>query len=41
MYNQETIKLPDGRIVGAKYKNPVDCLWKTLRAEGLRGWYKG
>ena len=41
MYNQPTIKTPDGRHVGALYKNPIDCLWKTLKAEGPLGWYKG
>ncbi|KAJ8469400.1 hypothetical protein ONZ51_g9011 [Trametes cubensis] len=41
MYNQPTIRTPDGRHVGALYKNPIDCLWKTLKAEGPLGWYKG
>jgi len=41
MYNQPTIRRPDGRVVGALYKNPLDCLWKTLKAEGVAGWYKG
>ena len=41
MYNQPTIPTPDGRHVGALYKNPLDCLWKTLKAEGPLGWYKG
>ena len=41
MYNQPTIVTPDGRHVGTLYKNPLDCLWKTLRAEGPLGWYKG
>ena len=41
MYNQPTKRLPDGRTVGLLYKNPIDCLWKTLRAEGVFGWYKG
>ncbi len=41
MYNQPTIPTPDGRHVGALYKNPIDCLWKTLKAEGPLGWYKG
>ena len=41
MYNQPTVKGPDGRIVGTLYKNPIDCLWKTFKAEGIRGWYKG
>ncbi|KAJ3922195.1 mitochondrial carrier domain-containing protein [Lentinula edodes] len=29
------------KIVGALYKNPIDCLWKTFKTEGVRGWYKG
>lgn len=41
MYNQPTTQLPDGRIVGTLYKNPIDCLWKTFKAEGVSGWYKG
>ncbi|KAL1737262.1 mitochondrial carrier domain-containing protein [Schizophyllum commune] len=41
VYNQPTVKLPNGRSVGALYKNPIDCLWKTFKAEGLKGWYKG
>ncbi|KAI0739556.1 mitochondrial carrier [Daedaleopsis nitida] len=41
MYNQPTTKGPDGRTVGLLYKNPIDCLWKTLKAEGILGWYKG
>src|SRR5260370_41378135 len=41
MYNQPTERLPDGRTVGLLYKNPIDCLWKTLKAEGISGWYKG
>ena len=41
MYNQPTVKGPNGRTVGTLYKNPVDCLWKTFKAEGIRGWYKG
>ncbi|KAI1793119.1 mitochondrial carrier [Ganoderma leucocontextum] len=41
MYNQPTIQTPDGRYIGALYKNPLDCLWKTLKAEGPLGWYKG
>ncbi|OJA15235.1 hypothetical protein AZE42_07981 [Rhizopogon vesiculosus] len=41
MYNQPTTKLPDGRIVGALYKSPIDCLWKTVQTEGILGWYKG
>ncbi|KAI0669099.1 oxaloacetate carrier [Trametes maxima] len=41
MYNQPTVRGPDGRMVGTLYKNPFDCLWKTFKAEGLYGWYKG
>jgi len=41
MYNQPTKKLPNGRTVGTLYKNPFDCLWKTLKTEGPFGWYKG
>ncbi|KAI9061390.1 oxaloacetate carrier [Trametes sanguinea] len=41
MYNQPTVKMPDGRTVGTLYKNPFDCLWKTFKTEGLYGWYKG
>ncbi|KAF7436466.1 Mitochondrial oxaloacetate carrier protein [Pleurotus ostreatus] len=41
VYNQPTTKLPNGRIVGTLYKNPIDCLWKTFKAEGIKGWYKG
>lgn len=41
VYNQPTVKLPNGRFQGTLYKNPIDCLWKTFKAEGLFGWYKG
>ncbi|KAJ7170181.1 mitochondrial carrier domain-containing protein [Mycena filopes] len=41
MYNQPTILGPTGKMVGTLYKNPIDCLWKTAQAEGVRGWYKG
>jgi solute carrier family 25, member 34/35 len=41
MYNQPTVKMPDGSFKGTLYKNPIDCLWKTFKAEGVRGWYKG
>ncbi|KAN0100370.1 Mitochondrial carrier domain containing protein [Tylopilus felleus] len=41
VYNQPTIRLPDGRLQGTLYKNPIDCLWKTAKAEGVFGWYKG
>ncbi|KAG6900509.1 hypothetical protein C0993_009462 [Termitomyces sp. T159_Od127] len=41
MYNQPTIRGPDGRLQGTLYRNPIDCLWKTFQAEGVRGWYKG
>ncbi|PCH39040.1 oxaloacetate carrier [Wolfiporia cocos MD-104 SS10] len=41
VYNQPTMVMPDGRLVGKLYKNPLDCMWKTLKIEGLHGWYKG
>lgn len=41
MYNQPTRVLPNGKHVGVLYKNPIDCLWKTAKAEGVTGWYKG
>ncbi|KAL4070687.1 oxaloacetate carrier [Scleroderma citrinum] len=41
VYNQPTVKLPNGRLQGTLYRNPIDCLWKTFKAEGLFGWYKG
>ncbi|KAF8808112.1 mitochondrial carrier [Phlegmacium glaucopus] len=41
MYNQPTTIGPDGRSRGVLYRNPIDCLWKTLKTEGVRGWYKG
>ncbi|WWD20781.1 hypothetical protein CI109_105258 [Kwoniella shandongensis] len=42
MYNQNTIKDPiTGRVRGALYTSPIDCLWKTFKAEGIAGWYKG
>ena len=41
VYNQPTTRTSKGRLVGALYKNPVDCLWKTFKSEGIFGWYKG
>ncbi|EIN13901.1 oxaloacetate carrier [Punctularia strigosozonata HHB-11173 SS5] len=41
MYNQPMVKLPNGRYAGTLYKNPIDCLWKTVKTEGVFGWYKG
>jgi len=41
MYNQPTTRLPSGKMVGTLYRNPIDCLWKTLRTEGPLAWYKG
>ncbi|KAJ7651647.1 mitochondrial carrier domain-containing protein [Mycena polygramma] len=41
MYNQPTVLGPNGKMVGTLYKNPIDCLMKTAKAEGVRGWYKG
>lgn len=42
MYNQNTVTDPvTGRVRGALYTNPFDCLWKTAKTEGIKGWYKG
>ncbi|KAF9270662.1 mitochondrial carrier [Marasmius fiardii PR-910] len=41
VYNQPTTRTPDGKLIGVLYRNPIDCLWKTFKAEGVRGWYKG
>jgi len=41
MYNQPTTRLPNGTHVGTLYKNPIDCLWKTLKTEGPLALYKG
>ncbi|KAF8595572.1 mitochondrial carrier [Ceratobasidium sp. AG-I] len=41
MYNQPTALGPNGRMIGTLYKNPIDCLWKTLKTEGALAWYKG
>ncbi|EPQ60455.1 mitochondrial carrier [Gloeophyllum trabeum ATCC 11539] len=41
VYNQPTKTLPNGKRVGALYRNPIDCLWKTFKTEGVLGWYKG
>ncbi|KAH7886061.1 mitochondrial carrier domain-containing protein [Phlebopus sp. FC_14] len=41
VYNQPTVRLPNGHLRGTLYKNPIDCLWKTFKAEGVFGWYKG
>ncbi|GMK57055.1 hypothetical protein CspeluHIS016_0308950 [Cutaneotrichosporon spelunceum] len=42
MYNQNTIKDPKtGKMRGALYSSPIDCLWKTFKTEGVKGWYKG
>ncbi len=35
------MQLPSGRIVGSLYKNPIDCLWKTVTTEGPLALYKG
>ena len=41
MYNQPTTRLPNGNYIGTLYKNPIDCLWKTLKTEGPLALYKG
>lgn len=42
MIVENTIKDPiTGKVRGALYTNPFDCLWKTFKAEGIAGWYKG
>jgi hypothetical protein len=41
MYNQPTRQLPNGKIVGTRYKSPIDCLWKTIMTEGPLALYKG
>ncbi|KAM0754344.1 mitochondrial carrier [Meredithblackwellia eburnea MCA 4105] len=42
MYNQAPNSIgPDGKPRGLLYKNPIDCLYKTWKVEGVRGWYKG
>ncbi|KAK4705612.1 hypothetical protein P7C70_g581, partial [Phenoliferia sp. Uapishka_3] len=42
MYNQAPNSIgPDGKPRGLLYKNPIDCLYKTWKIEGVRGWYKG
>ena len=33
--------MPSGRMVGSLYKNPFDCLWKTIATEGPLALYKG
>lgn len=40
-YSEPTYTDANGRIRGALYSNPFDCLWKTLKTEGFLGWYKG
>ncbi|GAA6062640.1 hypothetical protein JCM10212_003452 [Sporobolomyces blumeae] len=42
MYNQSPNSIgPDGKPRGLLYKNPIDCLYKTWKTEGVLGWYKG
>ncbi|KAI0322992.1 oxaloacetate carrier [Amylostereum chailletii] len=41
VYNQPTKIMPNGKIVGLLYRNPIDCLWKTFKTEGPLAWYKG
>ncbi|KAH9968825.1 oxaloacetate carrier [Russula dissimulans] len=41
MYNQPTMQLPNGTTVGTRYRNPIDCLWKTVTTEGPLALYKG
>ncbi|KAH9982618.1 oxaloacetate carrier [Lactifluus volemus] len=41
MYNQPTTQLANGKTVGKLYKNPLDCLWKTITTEGPLALYKG
>lgn len=41
MYNQPTMQLSNGAIVGTLYKSPIDCLWKTITTEGFLALYKG
>jgi solute carrier family 25 protein 34/35 len=36
MYNQPVQRQSDGRLVGSLYKNPIDCLWKTFKTEGIK-----
>lgn len=41
-YNQNTVKdAVTGKVRGVLYNGPLDCLWKTFKAEGIAGWYKG
>ncbi|GAA6038927.1 hypothetical protein JCM8097_000578 [Rhodosporidiobolus ruineniae] len=42
MYNQSPNSIgPDGKPRGLLYKNPIDCLYKTVMTEGFFGLYKG
>ena len=39
----DTVKarLQSGGDVARAYRGPVDALRKTIRTEGIRGWYRG
>jgi solute carrier family 25 protein 34/35 len=41
LYNQPTLRLPNGTIRGALYTGPVDCFVKIVRTEGPLALYKG
>lgn len=42
MYNQSKNSIgPDGKPRGLLYNSLWDCFYKTYKAEGIAGWYKG